>query len=145
MADDVDDDGDVEIVTGGSHYDSATNAQLVVWSSDLETVENLVTWRWGTTTFIESLTVGDVDSDGSTEIVTGGEYYDSGYCSQLVIWDGSTLAVGYLTAWQWGVTSIIESIAVGNTDGDAAVEIITGGFFHDSIRNCAQITLWEID
>ena len=146
VAANVDDDTEVEIVTGGYYNDNSRDiAQLVIWSSDLQSVENLAGWYWTGDTRINSIEVGDVDSDGSAEIITGGYYNDlSRDVAQLVVWDGSTLAVDYVTAWYWTGDTCICSVAVGNVDGDVSSEIITGGSFHDNTRTCAQTTIWEI-
>jgi len=142
----VDDDGDMEIVTGGYYNDNSRDvAQLVIWSRDLNSVENLAYWYWTSDTRIDSLRVGDVDADGSAEIITGGSYNDlSRDVAQLVVWDGTTLAVDYLTEWYWTSDTRICSVAAGNADGDVPLEIITGGYFHDNTRTWAQATIWEI-
>ena len=147
VAANVDDDTDVEIITGGYFNDNTRDvAQLVVWSNDLQTVENLATWYWTGDTRINSIEVGDVDSDGSAEIVTGGYFNDlTRHNAQLVVWDASTLNVDYLTSWYWTSDTCICSVAIGNVDGDIPIEIITGGYFNDATRNCAQTTIWEID
>jgi hypothetical protein len=146
VAANVDDDEDVEIVTGGYYNDNNRDiAQLVIWSSDLQTVENLAGWYWTSDTRIDSVCVGDVDSDGSPEIITGGYYNDlSRDVAQLVVWDGSTLDVDNLTGWYWTSDTCICSVTVGNVDGDVPFEIITGGYFNDNTRTCAQTTIWEI-
>jgi len=121
-------------------------AQLVVWSNDLQTVENIATWYWTGNTRINSVDVGDVDSDGSIEIVTGGRYNDlSRDSAQLVVWDASTLTVDYLDSWYWTKNTCINSIAVSNSDSDFRPKILTGGFFQDNIRTNAQITIWQIN
>ena len=45
LAANVDDDIDIEVVTGGYFNDNSRDVvQLVIWSSDLQSVENLSTW-----------------------------------------------------------------------------------------------------
>jgi len=63
----------------------------------------------------------------------------------MVIWDGQTLAVEYLSGWYWTNNTSICSIAVGNIDEDLETEIMTGGYFNDNTRNNVQTTIWEID
>ena len=146
VAENVDSDEDVEIVTGGYYNDNDRDvAQLVIWSSDLHTVENLAVWYWTGDTRIESVCVGDADSDGLAEIITGGHYNDEVRdWAQLVVCDGSTLAVDVLTTWYWTGDTRINSVVIGNADGDVSSEIITGGHDHDGARTCAQTTIWEI-
>jgi hypothetical protein len=146
VAANADADGEIEIVTGGYYNDASRDvAQLVVWSHDLQTVERVVGWHWTGDTRIESIGVADVDAGGVPEIVTGGFYNDlTREVAQLVVWDGATLAVDYLMGWYWTGDTGIYSVAVGNVDGDVPPEIVTGGSFHDGMRQCAQTTLWEI-
>ena len=57
--------------------------------------ENVRTWVWGRTTKVQSIVIGDVDGDASTEIVTAGNF-NGGYAgyyneatrdiSQLLVW-----------------------------------------------------------
>ena len=85
---DVNGDGQVEVVTGGSYFDGVrNNAQLVVWSSSILAAENIKTWYWTSNTAINTLAIGDVNSDFSNEIVTGGTFYDGTRLnSQLTVW-----------------------------------------------------------
>jgi hypothetical protein len=38
---------------------------------------------------------------------------------------------------------VINSVAIGNVDGDAQVEIVTGGYYYDGSRNIAQLVEWN--
>jgi hypothetical protein len=59
--DDVDDDGSMEIVTGGYYDDSHDVAQLCVWDGATLALENVQTWYWIGRTVITSVAVGNVD------------------------------------------------------------------------------------
>jgi hypothetical protein len=82
---DVDIDGKTDIVTGGY---CSSGAQLCVWDGSSLAFENVKTWSWGSgITRIESVAVGNVDSDGSVEFVTGGGYNDGiRSIAQLCVW-----------------------------------------------------------
>jgi hypothetical protein len=142
---DIDGDGAWEIVTGGYYNDGSRYvAQLCVWDGSTLALENVATWYWTSDTHICSVAVGDVDADGSIEIVTGG-YHDDGsrYVAQLCVWDGSTLALENVATWYWTSNTYIKSIAVANLDGFGAWEIVTGGYYHDGTRNIAQLCIWD--
>lgn len=145
VATNVDEDENIEIVTGGYFNDNSRDvAQLVIWSNDLSTVENLAGWYWTGDTRINSIEVGDADSDGTIEIVTAGHYNDlTRDIAQLVIFDPSTLNPEYLTSWYWTNSTTINDITISNTD--YWPEIITGGSYHDNTRNWAQTTIWQIN
>jgi hypothetical protein len=39
-------------------------------------------------------------------------------------------------------SSFINSVAVGDVDGDSQVEIVTGGKYDDGVRDIAQLCIW---
>jgi len=142
---DVDGDGSVEIVTGGNYHDGTRDvAQLAVWDGSTLSVEGVTSWYWFGDTHVNSVATGDVDGDGSVEIVTGGNYFDGvRYIAQLVVWNGQTLSPESVAAWYWTADTSVSSVAVGNVDGDASVEIVTGGDFYDGVRYVAQLAVWN--
>ena len=142
---DVDGDGSAEIITGGYYHSGVKIAQLATWDGATLSLENVTGWSWIGDTRINSVAIGDVDGDGSVEIVTGGSYHDGTYDSaQLVVWDGSDLTLETVTAWRWVGDTRINSVAVGDVDGDGDIEIVTGGSYHDGTRTVAQLTVWII-
>jgi hypothetical protein len=87
---------------------------------------------------------GDVDGDGQKETVTGGTFYDgSRDVAQLVVWSSSSLAPKLLTTWYWTGYTTINSLAIGDVDGDGQVEIVTGGNYSDGTRRVAQLVVWN--
>lgn len=142
----MDEDDALEIVTGGYYFDGVRKvAQVVVWDGSTLAVEDDVFWYWTGDTRINSVSVADVDADADLEIVTGG-YYNDGVrdVAQLVTWNGADLSYEDVAIWYWTSDTCVNSIVIGNTDGDIYSEIITGGYFYDNTRNCAQTTIWEI-
>jgi hypothetical protein len=138
---DVNGNGQVEIVTGGSYFDGARwNAQLVVWNSSTLIPLNIRTWYWTFDTDISSVAVGNVTGGSALSIVTGGDFFDGAHFNaQLVVWNGSTLAVQTMIGWYWTSHTKINSVAVGNFTGGSSLDIITGGAYNDGIRNLAQL------
>ena len=134
---DVDGDGQTEIVTGGYYNDGARNvAQLCVWNGSVGAFERVTAWFWTGNTTINSVAVGDVDDDGKMEIVTGGYYFDGARkVAQLLVWNGATLALEGVKTWFWVGDTTINSIALGDVDADAQVEIVTGGTYVDKRQN----------
>jgi hypothetical protein len=106
------------------------------------TLQDVVTWSWSDTV-ITSEATADVDADGHIEIVTGG-YYNDGVrdVAQLVVWDAETLTVEDVAAWYWTGDTRINAVAIGNVDSDGAIEVVTGGSYHDGVREVAQLVTW---
>ena len=84
-----------------------------------------------------------LDADAAVEIVTGGAYFDNTINNaQLVVWTGASLALENIKTWNGGAYSaIITSVAYGDVNNDAVVDIVTGGNQFDGIRSNAQITI----
>jgi hypothetical protein len=113
-----------------------------VWNASNLALENLRVWCWSSD-YISSLSLCDVDSDSSVEIITGVNYQSGGVsAAQLAVWSGSSLSLKSCYSWQWGGDTSINSIFVSDVDSDNVVEIGTGGYCNS--KNTAQITTWEI-
>ena len=74
---DEDGGGQIEVITGGDFNDGARNvAQLIEWSGSNLAVDRLNSWFWTGNTVVNSVGLGDVDTNGLAEVVTGGYYND---------------------------------------------------------------------
>ncbi len=116
---------------------------MVMPTANAMAPKNVKTWYWTSNTTIHSVARGDVDGDGKNEIVTGG-YYNDGtrFNAQLCVWDGATLALENVKTWFWTADTYINSVAVGDVDGDGQVEVVTGGYYWDGARKVAQLCVW---
>jgi hypothetical protein len=142
---DVDGDGAVEIVTGGYYFNGTGDvALLVVWDGATLAYEKVQPWYWTSDTRIASVAVGNVDGDAAMEIVTGGTYDDgTRLVAQLVVWNGATLALENGMIGYWIDDTVVNSVAIGDVDGDAQIEIVTGGCYFDGTRDVAQLCVWD--
>jgi outer membrane protein assembly factor BamB len=143
--DDVDSDGQKEIVTGGQYFDGTrTVALLHVWNGATLAVKKAQSWVWGGDTTVNCLAIGDLYGNGQKEIVTGGYYFDGvRRVAQLHVWNGSSLAVEAVQTWYWDGSTEITSVCVGDVDGDGASEIVSGGYYFDGVRNVALLHVWN--
>ena len=167
---DLNNDGETEIITGG--YDNGltnSSGQLRIWHWNGEelTVEANEEWRmvegvYGVTisgspmgnTVVNNLKVGDVDDDGTPEIVTGGWTYDGEkFNAQLRIWNwnGHTLILEKSHEWITEDITEIKAISIDNVDDDEQVDIVTSGLtsVYGSFKNveatpdAAQLRVWS--
>jgi len=142
---DVDNDGAVEVVTGGYHNDGTRwNAQLIVWNPLTMVAKRATSWYWTSDTQVSSVAIGDADGDGQSEIITGGSFFDgTRWNAQLIVWNGSTLVAERVTSWFWTNNTYVNSIIVANIPGSSSPSIVTGGAYHDGIRYRSQLIVWN--
>jgi hypothetical protein len=172
FADDLNNDGGVEIVTGGYAYQLRNSSgQLRVWQYQGSTLIPNASEEWRLVedvyaltiaggvlgnTVVNSVKVGDVDSDGIPEIVTGGFAYDGeNVNAQLRIWswDGGRLVLEGSKEWVTDYVTEIKCVSLGDVDGDSRVEIVTSGMvgakgsFANTAANpnSAQLRIWSWD
>ncbi len=144
-AGDVNGDGQTEIVTGGSYNDGIRwNAQLIVWNASTLIAERVMFWYWTADTQISSVAIANITGGSALDIVTGGAYFDgTRWNAQLMIWNGSTLAVERVMTWYWTGNTGISSVAVANITGGSGLDIVTGGAYFDGTRWNAQLITWN--
>ena len=144
---DVDNDGVMEIVTGGFAYNVSDGnmgyswAPFKIWNWNGEnfTLEKSHDWAGS----IRSIYAADSDGDGLTEIITGGAVINStGSYASLRIWsyDGEVLV---LKDSYEGIS--VSSIFVSDVDKDGAPEILTAGRASNDNKSSAQLCVWQWD
>jgi hypothetical protein len=143
---DLDNDGETEIITGGYNDDlNNSKGQLSLWSWNGQTLSLKAdeTWQIASdccanniaggvlgNTIVNNLKVGDVDGDGTLEIVTGGFTYDGeSVQSQIKIWSWTD---GILTEedhaeWMTDSINVVYGLSLDDVNGDSRMEIVAGG------------------
>lgn len=82
--------------------------------------------------FGHALAVADIDNDGSDELMV---LYSDWFTPSLVVLDATTLA----EKWRISVDDMGTDFAVGNVDGDAALELVlNGGYVYDGVSHANQ-------
>ena len=128
----------------GANGQMDTTGTLILRVTPNLTLKSVTSWNWAANTVINSVASGDVDKDGNSEIVSAGNYYDgTREVAQLIVWNGSNMAVKQLTTWYWTDNTSINSVAMDDVNGDGQNEIVTGGSYYDGARNVAQLVVWD--
>jgi hypothetical protein len=144
---DVDNDGILEIITGGSMYYTVDEevrvieAPLKIWNWNGSNIILEKSHHWDGN--IRCIYCADLDGDDIEEIITGGGVLDtSGYSSSIRIWsyDGNDVV---LKGSYEGLA--INSIFVYDLDKDGELEILTTGRSAYNEESSAQIQVWEWD
>ncbi len=169
LANDLDKDGAVEILTSGyDHGLTNSSGQLRIWSwngQELQIKANeewrLVEGVYGVTvtgspmgnTLAENVKVADIDVDGAPEIVTGGFAYDGQKMNaQLRIWNWNGDALALEKSHEWFTDDIteIKCVSLGDVNADNQVEIVTsggdavyGGFQNGTKPEMSQLRIWS--
>ena len=155
---DVDDDGVPEIVTGGFSYDGEkVNAELTIWSWDSQTLtfETNQTWQSRDITEVKSMSLNDVDGDGSLDIVNSGFIGAYGGWgnetkppeqAQLRVWswNGETMTLKIGNDWDIGEGVTAWNVGTGDIDNDGTVEIVTVGCMYISNLCDPDLRIWSI-
>jgi hypothetical protein len=135
---DVDSDGLNEIIISGHLIDELGDeyAYVAVGNNSIPgtlELENYYAWNVGTYEDLTAVAVGDVDSDGSPEIIVAGIYYDTEYDS----WDGYVAVLNFtsnefwLQAYDYVPSTWITSLKVDDVNGDGISELVLAGYAWD--------------
>ncbi len=142
---DVDGVAGNEIVTAGSFFDGTIwHAELVVLDGATLAVNAFRAWITASDTQLTAVTVGDVNNDGLNEVVTGSSFFfNSQRYAELAVWTGSTMTVSVYRFWSTIGSTLLNSLVVGNVNGIAGNELVTGGSFFDGTRWNSELAVWD--
>lgn len=122
-----------------------SNGLVLEWEQHWETFGVGGTCNYGTHNFF----VGDVDSDGVLEMITGGFMYytenDTRISAEAPLriwnWNGENLTLEKSHNWDGS----IRSIYADDVDGDGLTEIITSGSVTNSTGRYSSLGIWSYD
>jgi len=155
FVDDVDNDGDVEIIVAG-YSDSLENSKglISIWHLNDQKLElkAMTTWQLAEgsaktiaggnqgNTAVNNVKAADLDGDGRKEIVTAGFAYDSAKVNaQIKVWHFNSGKLIEHSTREWASDYMTEakSIALNDVNGDGKVEIVQSGITaaKDSFNN----------
>jgi hypothetical protein len=134
---DIDNDGDVELVTGGLENDGVNRkAQLRIWnySNNKLNLEHEEIWNGGGDTEIYSILLSDINADGKMEIITAGmsndRRNDRGEI-RIYTWLNNKMSLRSSYEWSDGRPilegELDDSLKVADLNNDSTKELITGG------------------
>ncbi|MEM3378239.1 MAG: VCBS repeat-containing protein [Candidatus Bathyarchaeia archaeon] len=162
FASDLDSDGTLDIITIGR--DSLVNwssTQLAAWRLR----EGNLTMQGAPQRFAANVTSAstvyacDLNFDGEIEVITAGysgKLENSSGQLRVWHWNGAEFLLRTNAEWRsvedgYGLTiaggvqgnTVVNSVKIGDVDGDASAEIVTGGFTYTGECIAAQLGIWS--
>ncbi len=147
-AGDIDGDGSDEIITGAGPG-AVFGPHVRGWNWDggpeISAIPGTSYFAYGTLKFGVNVTCGDIDGDGTDEIITGaGPGAVFGPHVRGWRFDGSTISpVNHVNWFAFGTPKWGVNVACGDLDGDGIDEIITGAGPGPSFG--AHVRAWDFD
>jgi hypothetical protein len=129
-----------------SHQTALANSDLTLeWEQHWDTYGSGGTCCYGTHNFF----VGDLDNDGTQEMITGGFSYNItnntriSFQAPLKIWtwNGKDLICESAQSWNGSIRAVYAS----DIDNDGVTEIITAGTALNQTGSYSQINIWSYD
>ncbi len=169
---DLNNDGETEIITAGYNHElKNSSGQICIWHYNNSQLSLQANIEWRTienayalniaggvqgNTVANNVKVGDIDKDGTPEIVTGGFTYDGEkVAAQLRVWNWTTQTISLEESNTWTGEAITEvkAIALNDVDADGITEIMTSGVTagknsfaeNTTINELAQLKIWSWD
>jgi hypothetical protein len=135
---DLDNDGDLDLVSGSGQQD---DAEVITWWNDGTPFSGI--WNTnevGSVGAASSIALGDLDGDGDLDVVSG--HYQQPEAGEIFTWenDGSPFS----GKWPWkdiGEVGVnVNSVALGDLDGDGDLDIASGSY---PITDGEEIVVWR--
>lgn len=146
FASDLDQDGILEIITGGRVTNtSGSFSTLRVWNWD---GTNLLLKANYEGVIVSSIAVHDFNNDGIAEIITAGTKYETTKTSaqlSLFTYESNMLQLTNQVNWCASNSAAATSVAISDLDNDGTKEIITAGYDNDLNNSSGQIRIWHFE
>ncbi len=139
-ADDVDKDGVVEILCGGSFINDAGNSASSLRVLNLRNGELSLKAHYEGVP-VSSLFVSDVDKDGTNELLTVDRSAGNSSLSLWHIQETKITLIERLSLSEANVTSA-SSVYIGDLDNDGTVEITIGGYADSLANSRGSVSVW---
>jgi hypothetical protein len=126
---DFDGDGKLDIVSGDY------NEEVLVWKNDGSPFDGY--WAWwvagGIGDYVYTVAVGDMDCDGTPDIVSGDDNGD------VIVWlnDGTPFEADWANTVVSSNDGVL-SVALGDLDGNYSLDIVSGDD-NDTVRACENL------
>ena len=146
FADDLDNNGEVEIIVGGySDFLNNSKGQVSIWhwKNGAFTLKENKQWQlfeggYALTiaggvqgnTIVNNVKAADLDGDGLKELVTGGFTWDKERVLaqiKVLTWGGSTLVEKDSQEWADDYLTEVKSISIYDVDGDGKNNVVSSG------------------
>lgn len=115
---DLDNDGDLEIVSGSKHLTNTGSADIYVWHHDGTLLKG---WPQKTERDVNAASIGDIDGDGDLEIVAGGGYVSNSVKNPVFAWNHDGTSV---ENWPVYTQTFTFDVSLADLDQDGKLEIL---------------------